>query len=274
MKKTISILLSAILILSIFTACLGRQNEPEQSDSPKQTQDVAKTDDNPSESGATEKSEKKYTLTEGEKIETKYITEKYSYSGKFIPYNDESQHEEDYVLRLPQLKSSSDSAEDINKRIVDKYDEMIQKSIETFETECDLYNKVSWDSYLYNDIISIVITTRDYMSESYRDYSVYNFNVKTEKEVTNSEMLKLAGLSESEFIKKAKSAAEEKFKSIEYRNPGIDDFYEECLKKTVSDENITSSLPMFLDDNGVLNTIVVFYQTAGGEINNIIVEVK
>lgn len=273
-KKILSAILVLMLILSVFAACSKEQKEPEQSTPSNSTGDVAKPDDKPSEPEVTEKAEKKYTLQEGEKLETKYITEKYSYSGKFRWYDDETQTIEDYVLRLPQLKSSSDSAKALNKKICDEYEEIIEKSIETFELECVVYDKISWESYLYNDIISIVITRRDYMSESYRDYSVYNFNVKTEKEVTNSEILKLTGLTESEFIKKAKSAAEKEFKRTQSYNPGIDDFYKECLGKTVSDKNITSSLPMFIDDNGVLNTIVVLYQVGGGETNNIILEVK
>lgn len=274
MKKSISIILVLVLILSVFAACSAKQKEPELPTPSNSTEDVAKTDDETSEPEVTEKAEKKYTLQEGEKLETKYITEKYSYSGKFRWYDDETQTEEDYVLRLPQLKSSSDSAKNINKRICDEYEEMIQKSIEAFELECTAYNKVSWESYLHNDIISIVITTRDYFSESSRGYSVYNFNVKTEKEVTNSEILKLVGLTESEFIKKAKSAAEKEFKRTQSYNQGIADFYKECLGKTASDKNIASSLPMFLDDNGVLKTIAVLYQVGGGETNNIILEVK
>ncbi|MCH5198106.1 MAG: hypothetical protein J1E34_04280 [Oscillospiraceae bacterium] len=217
---------------------------------------------------------KKYTLKTGAKIETDFITEKYSFEGTFRPYDDKSQPEEEYVLRLPQLKSSGDSAKNINKRIVDKYDEMIERAIESYESECSIWDKVNWESYLYNDILSIVITYADYMSESYRDYSVYNFNVKTEKEVTGAEILKAVGLSESDFIKKAKNAAEENFKSTNYYNPGITDAYAQCLKKTISDENITASLPMFFDDNGELNTVAVVYQTAGGELNHVILKIK
>ena len=277
MKKTISIILGLVLVLSVFASCSGKgkQEEAEQPTPSNTTEDVAKTDDvSSTEPEVTEKREKKYTLKEGEKLETKYITEKYSYSGKFRWCDDETQTIEDYVLRLPQLKSSSDSAKALNKRICDEYEEMIEKSIEAYEFECYLVNKVSWESYLYNDIISIVITRRNYFSESYREYSVYNFNVKTEKEVTNSEILKSVGLTESEFIKKAKSAAEKEFRSTQSYGSGIADVYKDHLSKTVSDKNITASLPMFIDDNGVLNTIVVLYQVGGGELTHIILEVK
>ena len=266
MKKSISIILVIILILSVFASCTGKgkPKEPEQPTPSNTTEDVAKTDDvSSTEPEVTEKREKKYTLKEGEKLETKYITEKYSYSGKFRWCDDETQSIEDYVLRLPQLKSSSDSAKALNKRICDEYEEMIEKSIEAYEFECYLVNKVSWESYLYNDIISIVITTRDYMT-TFSYYSVYNFNVKTEKEVTNSEILKSVGLTESEFISKTKEAAKEEFSKVDFSHvAGGEEIKKEELEYMLSEDNISINTPIFIDDSGTLNAIIKICQSTG-----------
>ena len=276
MKKTISIILGLVLVLSVFAACTGKQKAPEQPTPSNTTEDVAKTDDvSSTEPEVTEKREKKYTLKEGEKIETKYITEKYSYSGKFRWYDDETQSIEDYVLRLPQLKSSSDSAKALNKRICDNYEEIIEKAIKEFELDCVLFDKISWESYLYNDIISIVITRRDYFSESYREYSVYNFNVKTEKEVTNSEILKSVGLTESEFISKTKETAKEVFSKVDFSPiAGGEEIKKERLEYMLSEDNISINTPIFLDDSGTLNAIIEIGQVGGADYIYEIIEIK
>lgn len=275
MKKSISILLTAVLILSVLTACSGKQKDNEQLLQPNQTEDVVNTNED-SKDGETETKDQqgKYTLEEAEKHENAYITEKYSYEGIFSPPTpyDKPLPKEKYILRLPQLKLDSESAKQINKRICDEFEERIKLSIGAYENDGEFWDKISWESYLYNDILSLVITRSDYMSlmETYYTYSI---NVVTGEEVEHDGILKAIGLSEKEFTEKTKAVAQKVYEQQAGYNIN-QEWYKSDLEKTISDDNINSSVPLFLNDDGILHAIVTIHITGGADYHYEIVKIK
>ena len=276
MKKSISILLAAILILSIFTACSGKPKDAERPVDPSNTEDVINTSENSeaqTDETVTKNKQGKYVLEEAEKHENQYITEKYSYEGVFTPYNEVSVPKEKYILRLPQLKLDSESAKQINKRICDRFEDRVKLSIQEYENECDFWDKISWESYLYNDILSLIITQSDYMSPMQFYYN-YSINVVTGEEVEHEGILNALGLSEKEFTQKAKVSAQKKFEEQASYYKNYEERYRSDLEKTVSDDNINSSVPVFIDDNGVLKAIVSIHISGGADYHDEIIKVK
>ena len=277
MKKSISILLAAILVLSIFTACLGKQKSTEQPIDPNNTEEIIQTGNTEDQAGETETKNKqeKFVLEEAEKHENEYITEKYSYEGIFSPPTpfDKPLPKEKYILRLPQLKLDSESAKQINKRICDEFEERVKLSIMAYENDGEFWDKISWDSYLYKDILSLVITRADYMSlmESYYTYSI---NVVTGEEVKHEGILKAIGLSEKKFVEKTKNIAQKIYEKQAGYNINNEETYKSDLEKTVSDENINSSVPLFLNDDGVLYAIVTIHITGGADYHYEILKIK
>ena len=269
-KVIIGFVVSAILVLSIFTACSGKQKEPkpetsknptenitelqDQSDSSNPSEEVAKTSEQPAE-------DKKITLTEVEEIENDYIYEKYHYEGERTVQNEK----QEYKFRLPQLKSTSSQAEEINRKIITQYEGLIKEQISYAVNPDMYYNNIYWQSYINNGLLSIVIVD-DTFAYDYKSYSVYLFDIKTEKIVSNSELLAVEGISENDFISKAKEIAKELFSKVDFGS--IEDA--EKIKKArldymLSEENISINTPMFIDDTGSLNAIIEIGQAGGAD---------
>ena len=263
-KVIISLVVSVILVLSIFIVCSGKQKEPEQLASSNPTEDVAKTNEQ------TPEEEKMITLTEAEKTENDYIYEKYHYEGERTFQNEK----QEYKFRLPQLKSTSSQAEEINKKIISKYENLIKEQIECAENPKMFYSNIYWQSYINKSLLSIVIVD-DNFAHDYKTYSVYLFDTNTEKTVSNLAVLAAAGISEDDFISKAKETAKELFSEVDFG--GIDDaekIKKERLEYMLSEDNISINTPMFIDDSGTLNAIIEIGQAGEADYKYEIIKIN
>ena len=263
MKKTISIILGLVLVLSVFAACTGKQKAPEQPTPSNSTEDVA----NKSEQTPVKEA---ITLTEAEEVKNDYIYEKYHYEGECTAGNEK--HE--YKFRLPQLKSTSSEAEEINRKIIGKYERLVKEQMKCAENSDMFYDNIYWQSYINNGLLSIVIVD-DNFAHDYKSYSVYVFDTKTEKAVSNSEVLAAAGISENDFISKAKETAEELFAKVDFSH--VDDaekIKQERLAHVMSKNNISINTPMFIDDSGTLNAIIEIAQSGGADYIYEIIKIK
>ena len=265
MKKSISIILGLVLVLSVFASCSGKgkQEEPEQPTPSNSTEDVA----NKSEQTPVKEA---ITLTEAEEVKNDYIYEKYHYEGECTAGNEK----QEYKFRLPQLKSTSSEAEEINRKIIGKYESLVKEQIKYAENPDMFYDNIYWQSYINNGLLSIVIVD-DNFAHGYKSYSVYVFDTKTEKAVSNPEVLAAAGISENDFISKAKETAKELFSKVDFGNmDNAENIKKERLEYMLSKDNISINTPMFIDDSGTLNAIVEIGQAGGADYKYEIIKIK
>ena len=263
MKKSISIILGLILILSVFAACSAKQKEPEQPMSSNPTEDVVKTDEQTSDE------EKTIILTEAEKVENDYLYEKYHYEGERTAQNEK----QEYKFRLPQLKSTSSQAEEINRKIINKYENLIKEQIECAKNPDMFYSNIYWQSYINKGLLSIVIVD-DNFAHDYKTYSVYLFDTNTEKTVSNSAVLAAAGISEDDFISRAKEIAKELFSKVDFGNiDNAEKIKNERLDYMLSKDNISINTPMFIDNSGTLNAIIEIGQAGEADYKYEIIQV-
>lgn len=156
---------------------------------------------------------------------------------------------------VPKINASSVGADKINTQIQADIMPRVKEGIE-FEIPWG----ISYKWYENNNILSLVITVdTGYDSEWYR---VYNLNMKTGEICTNSQLLNIKGLSETEFLSKAKVAYGKTFKE-KYNNSIEDDFTSEMYDKTINSSNYNVNVPMFLDNTGNLCVIGYIYSIAG-----------
>lgn len=279
-KVVICSVISAILVLSIFTACSGKQKEHEPETSKNPTENITELQDqsdssNPSEEVAktneqTSEEEKLITLTEAEEIENDYIYEKYHYEGERTAQNEK----QEYKFRLPQLKSTSSQAEEINRKIITQYEGLIKEQIAYAVNPDMLYDNIYWRSYINNGLLSIVIVD-DTLAYDYKTYSVYLFDTNTEKTVNNSAILAKAGISEEDFISMAKEIAKELFSEVDFGSiDGAEKIKKERLDYMLSEDNISINTPMFIDDTGSLNAIIEIGQAGGADYKYEIIKIN
>ncbi len=97
--------------------------------------------------------------------------------------------EDPYTGKLPIINLNSSEVQKINNIIMNKYYRCAYGS--------DVFY---YDYYVYKDILSLFIRITHVDGTEYGDieYLVYNINVKTGKELSNSEVLKYLNISENE----------------------------------------------------------------------------
>jgi len=120
-----------------------------------------------------------------------------------------------------------------------------------------------------------VLRLSDSSETPHKDYVAYNISVETGKEVPQSEILTVYGLSEEEFYKKAKSAMEifykQKYKDLYERGDWIIEL-EARLDFTLSDENL-KNIVAYVDANGDLCATAWIGSVAGADAYQHIVNV-
>ena len=158
---------------------------------------------------------------------------------------------------VPKINASSAGADKINTQIQTDVMPSVKNGANSGEPWSASYN---W--YQNSDILSLVIKTN--YSDDIERYYVYNLNMKTGEICTNSQLLNIKGISETEFLSKAKMAYASKFNEM-YKNYSEDSWTMEVYNKTVASSNYDINTPMFLDNSGNLCVIGYIYSIAGAE---------
>ncbi len=169
--------------------------------------------------------------------------------------------------RIPKINLDGNTVANINAEIwATLYDGEVVGTLEWWNQEHyegDAY--ITYDWYVNNKILSLVIESHraDYVTWS--DYYVYNISISTGERISNSELISMAELSQDEYFDTVRQAlGSEYFQGkehyIEYW--GYDDFFRTQLEDTLSDENIQNCVPYF-NENGQLCIIAVIYSLAG-----------
>lgn len=169
-------------------------------------------------------------------------------------------------FKIPKINIDSNDARKIN----DEIEEMVENAQQYVED----YNKnniegggpsyIDYHYYINNDILSVVI---EYSSGyDFMEYKVYNINVKTGKEYTNEDILKVKNISIDKFEERLSNTLgeqlKEEYKDIE--NEELKEQYKEIYNKTVSKENCSiNNNQLFLDDENDISVVAKEYSIAG-----------
>ena len=145
---------------------------------------------------------------------------------------------------IPQINADSSDARRINEEILD----FVESS--TYQDEACT---VLWELYEWGDWCSLVICQTTSIGLKY--YSAYHYSFLENREITNHELASAAGLSEEGFLTDVRAKADEMFcRSSSWANDSMQSspFYSGARALSVSSENISMDMTMFLDNNGVL----------------------
>ncbi len=195
-------------------------------------------------------------------VDSKLVTEYVNVRGNV---KDAAEEDPYYSYNIPQLNFDSTDAKRINQEIQEehgKFVDMVQNPGKDF----DIYStpqEISWTLDRNGDVISLLLISQARI-EDFVNYDVYNFNVKTGKEVTDAEILALAGLTEGEFKDLANKRADEFFceKYEAYKSIPAAEF-DVCREDNL--KSFTTIYGVYLSTNNELNMIRRVAAIAGAD---------
>ncbi len=168
-----------------------------------------------------------------------------------------------FSYKIPQFHADTESAKDMNQRIVDDIFPYVEEEFETMQYECSLlYGYIDYNVFECGDIVSILVTI-PYPNDC-RAYYTYIYDFASGKEVTNVELLALRGMTEESFVEAACKMEEEYWNEMLGNVPENSDdreWYQNSLEDTKA--MTTPDLSMYLDEDGTLKAFIPFPSMAG-----------
>ena len=119
---------------------------------------------------------------------------------------------------------------------------------------------LTYEVFQYGEIVAIVATA-PYPNDC-KYYYAYTYDFENDKEVTNKELLAMNNMTADAFVEEACRMEEEHFMSMA-NSVGITESEEIEFYLEPAREDTTADLPMYLDENGVLNVYLPFPSVAG-----------
>ncbi len=187
-----------------------------------------------------------------------YINELLNMSGE---YTDSVDNTGTYHYQIPQFNATSDSAKTLNQRIEADLYKIVENEVINMDGGFSLMCYcLTYEVFQYGEIVAIVAVA-PYPNDC-RYYYAYTYDFENDKEVTNTELLAMNNMTADAFVEEACRMEEEHFMSMA-SNMGMTESEEIEFYLEPAREDTTVDLPMYLDENGVLNVYVPFPSVAG-----------
>mgnify|MGYP003307450450 CR=1 FL=1 len=207
------------------------------------------------------------------------VTDAYSndctYTTKMYNYETEKSEETEITctFRIPQINLSGDVIERINAEIYNALYPIVENSVEEISEYGYPFSseEISYRWAVNGNILSLVI-----LNSSAPDwgggnvYMVYNIDISSGEEVSTASVIQAAGFSEEEYYEKAKQVLGSSFWSNwdpsneNFGHQAFVDFFNEQLKRTISNDNIDQSHP-YINENGQLCIVAKKYSLAAAD---------
>lgn len=244
MKKTVSLLLAASLLLSLAGCGLlpqfpsfptkGSQNgteptEPSSSEPPAQIYDDSLISD--------------------------AISEEFSWA-------DEYNCDWDCSFHIPQILSDAPGAESVNLQIANDFGGYVNEAKTAMRDNTSPgVITVSWDSYWTGSVLSLVLTAQ--YSFEFTDYMVYHYDFAADTTLQGWQVAELYGASYADLITALRRAAAQFFDrtTAPFLTPDASAGVAYLRSWTITDENL--SCAMFYPDGGTIYAIVPVGSIAG-----------
>lgn len=184
-------------------------------------------------------------------------------------YTDNCGNTDAFSYRVPAINIDSPSAAAINSEIQSYCMNYINGELSQMSSGYSMeYYKIGYSYCLNGNILSLIIKV-NYAYDDYVEYKTYNINTYTGNAVSASSLLENKSVSPELFLSTVKAKAEAEFsQAVSGMDPT---YYQDEHAKTISSDNISLDMPMFIDQNGKINVVAKIYVIAGGGMYNTII---
>lgn len=254
MKKRIALLLSLCLLASL-AACGEPSGSGEQPDS--------RSSSAAPERGLQDKLPGKQPVsTEDPEQEKITVVDAISEEGTLLP---EEVIPFRYFYRVPEIQSDAPGAAKINKKLLQRYDELVGDAMDAGEVpECD---EISYESYQNGDVLSLVVTYSFGMTLM-MDYDVYHYDVERDRALGQDELPDLLGVDEEALHSAVVRAAAQNFDKTYHGmeewedDPGM---YRQRRAETLGGYYLDNAL-VYLGEGEQPHVLLPFWTYAGGGV--------
>ena len=190
------------------------------------------------------------------------ISEFYSMDGK---YTDELGNDYSYSFHVPKIDKDSDGAKKVNDEIEKSVSPVVTEAKSNMDDKVSLTcYSVKWQSFWHGSTVNIVVTMENDWGST--DYRVFGYDFKDDKPVSSEDILKLANISEDDFLSKANDAIKSKFEELNgSAKDSSPDFYEQQLSWTLSSERINKDMMLYMDNNDKIVVVADIGSMAGAD---------
>lgn len=242
-------------------------SQVERTPSPEPSKEPKKLPENETIDGENLKVSKKYSNPKGNEVVYTYLT---------VEIKEKTNNGYTYKYEIPQINLESKEVEKINKEILQKYEDIINKINEDqfINFMCE---SLAYKDYENNGILSLVMinATED---GGFFDCETYNIDVSTKKEIDNAEVLEKINVDKANLgdkilkaINGAKLYSDDTVEDADFK-----EFIKEQEGKTTNKyKNISADkVEIYLNENGNLCAYLDVYALAGGETMTILLDLE
>ena len=169
-----------------------------------------------------------------------------------------------HCYHIPQFNLHGNSAQQINKRIYNQCNRILDEvysSIYEYGWAESMQVVYTWG--YRNDLASVLISNQ--FDWGGVDYYVYTTSVTTGQEASINELLAVFDMDREEFYDLVHDRLKQYWdERSELRTPSGDEFFDECVRRTLSDANVYQAIP-YINSNGGLSFVANIYSVAGAD---------
>ena len=179
-------------------------------------------------------------------------------------YTDSLGNDYRYSLHVPELRDESAEAQAVNDEIWDIFGGAAEDAIACMESGDSLtVLSVSWTSHWQGSLLSLLVQAE--MDADYTVYAAWNYDFQAQERVGNGALLERLDIQPEDYLEALRRSAA-RFFDGNYQSTAADiAAMAELRAKTLSRDNLTEDLPLYLAQDGRLTAIVPVASPAGAE---------
>lgn len=250
----------------------GETEQVEQTPSPEPSKEPKKLPKDGTLDGENLKISKKYSNPKGNELVYTYLT---------VTVEGKGDYQANLKFEIPQINIDSEDAEKINKEILQKYDDIVNKMNKKQEIDF-MCEGLKYEHYENYGILSLVMINPTeaggyFICETYNIDKDYYFT-STQKEINNNELLEKINMTETDLKDKILKSIDNLAMYNDY--PQSDLEYKNFVKEQKENskekyKNVsTKKMTLYINNENHLCAYLELYAIAGGETTTILLDLE
>lgn len=215
---------------------------------------------------------KKYSNTKGNELVYTYLT---------VTVEGKGDYQANLKYKVPQINIETEEVDEINKEILQKYEDIIKKTNDTQDIDY-MCEGLSYKYYENDGILSLAMYNQTEMG-GYFEFNTYNIDIdyhftSTKKGINNEELLEKINITEADlkdkiikYIDNSKIYTDYPEADLETKN--ITKQQKEKSKNKYKNISI-EEIPLYLNNESHLCAYLELYAIAGGETTTILLDLE
>lgn len=170
-----------------------------------------------------------------------------------------------YCYHIPQFNLSGDHAQQINRKMVDHCDDLLDQYVYPSVRDYGYaeIEQMIYDWGYHRDLASVVLMSVNMWGGA--EYDVYTISTSTGQEVAVDTLLAAYGLDLESFHELVHTRLQQYWdERSDWREDTGTEFFDDRVDRTLSDKNIRSAVP-YINSEGGLSFVANIYSLAGGD---------